>query len=87
MLFRSMTHWRDGAAGAFRIGLAHGLFCIGCCWMLMALLFVTGVMNLVWVAALTVFVLLERATRYGRAIARLSGFALIAAAIVLALRR
>ncbi len=82
-----MTHWRDGAAGAFRMGLAHGLFCIGCCWMLMALLFVAGVMNLLWVAALTVFVLLERATRHGRAIANLSGFALIAAAIVLALRR
>jgi predicted metal-binding membrane protein len=82
-----MTHWRGGAAGAFRMGMAHGTFCIGCCWLLMALLFVAGVMNLVWVAAITVFVLLERATRYGRAIANVSGVALIAAAIVMAMHR
>ena len=41
-----MTHWRAGTAGAFRMGLAHGAFCVGCCWMLMALLFAVGVMNL-----------------------------------------
>ena len=64
-----MTHWRDGAAGALRMGLSHGAFCVGCCWMLMALLFVAGVMNLAWVAAITVFVLLEKATPWGRAIA------------------
>jgi predicted metal-binding membrane protein len=82
-----MTHWRDGAAGAFRMGLAHGAFCVGCCWMLMALLFVAGVMNLVWVAAITAFVLLEKVTPWGRAIANVSGVALIACAIALALHR
>jgi predicted metal-binding membrane protein len=82
-----MTHWREGAAGAFRMGLLHGLFCVGCCWMLMALLFVTGVMNLAWVAAITAFVLLEKATPWGRAIANVSGVALIAGALVIALRR
>jgi predicted metal-binding membrane protein len=82
-----MTHWRDGAAGALRMGLMHGAFCAGCCWMLMALLFVAGVMNLAWVAAISVFVLLEKATSWGRAIANVSGIALIACAIAIALRR
>jgi len=82
-----MTHWRDGAAGALRMGLSHGAFCVGCCWMLMALLFVAGVMNLAWVAAITIFVLLEKATRWGRAIANFSGVALIACAVVIAFRR
>ncbi len=54
------THWREGWAGAFVMGLAHGLFCTGCCWALMALLFVLGVMNLLWIAALTILVGLEK---------------------------
>jgi predicted metal-binding membrane protein len=72
-----MTEWRDGAAGAFKMGLKHGAFCVGCCWMLMALLFVLGVMNLLWVAAISVFVLLEKVTPYGRAIARITGVAML----------
>jgi predicted metal-binding membrane protein len=79
-----MTHWRDGASGAFRMGLQHGAFCVGCCWMLMALLFVVGVMNLAWVAAISAFVLLEKATPWGNLIARVSGAALIAGAIAIA---
>lgn len=55
-----MTHWRPGIAGGFRMGLAHGLFCLGCCWLLMLLLFAVGVMNLVWVAALAFLVLAEK---------------------------
>jgi predicted metal-binding membrane protein len=54
------AHWRRGIMGAFRMGIAHGLFCLGCCWALMLLLFVGGVMNLWCIAALTVFVLLEK---------------------------
>ena len=54
------THWREGTAGAFRMGFHHGIFCVGCCWFLMLLLFVTGVMNLLWVAAIAGFVLLEK---------------------------
>ena len=80
-----MTHWRDGAAGAFRMGLQHGAFCVGCCWMLMALLFVVGVMNLAWVAALSAFVLLEKASRWGNVVAMVSGVALIVGAIAIAL--
>jgi predicted metal-binding membrane protein len=82
-----MTHWRDGASGAFRMGVEHGAFCVGCCWMLMALLFVVGVMNLAWVAAISAFVLLEKATPWGNAIAKVSGAALIAGAIAIALVR
>ncbi len=78
-----MTHWRDGAAGALRMGLDHGAFCVGCCWMLMALLFVAGVMNLVWVAAISAFVLLEKVTPWGRAIANTSGIALIGGALAI----
>jgi predicted metal-binding membrane protein len=79
-----MTHWRDGSGGAFEMGLQHGAFCVGCCWMLMALLFVAGVMNLLWVAALAAFVLVERVTRWGEVIATASGFALIASGLTLA---
>jgi predicted metal-binding membrane protein len=54
------AHWREGWGGAFVMGLEHGLFCTGCCWALMALLFVLGVMNLLWIALLTVLVGLEK---------------------------
>jgi predicted metal-binding membrane protein len=53
-------HWRPGITGAFRMGLEHGVFCLGCCWVLMGLLFVGGVMNLLWIAAIATFVLAEK---------------------------
>src|SRR2546430_4222625 len=59
-----MTRWRDGWRGAFAMGLEHGAFCTGCCWALMILLFVAGVMNLVWIAALTILVCLEKVLPY-----------------------
>jgi predicted metal-binding membrane protein len=71
-------HWREGPAGALRMGLLHGLFCVGCCWALMALLFVAGVMNLLWVAAIAVFVLLEKLWRQGLLVGRIAGVLLIA---------
>jgi predicted metal-binding membrane protein len=55
-----VNHWRDGPGGALRMGLAHGVHCLGCCWVLMLLLFVGGVMNLLWVAFLGVVVLAEK---------------------------
>lgn len=55
-----LTRWREGRQGAFRMGLEHGTFCTGCCWALMALLFVAGVMNILWIAALTLLVCLEK---------------------------
>jgi predicted metal-binding membrane protein len=55
-----MTRWREGPGGAFRMGVEHGLFCAGCCWALMGLLFVAGVMNILWIAALSLIVGLEK---------------------------
>ena len=65
------------------MGLHHGLFCVGCCWLLMALLFVLGIMNLPWVAAITVFVLLEKVLPSGQLVSRISGSALAAWGIAL----
>jgi predicted metal-binding membrane protein len=76
-------HWRPGRVGAFRMGLHHGLYCIGCCWVLMALLFVFGVMNLLWIAALAVFVLLEKVLPRGDLVGRASGGLMIAAGLLL----
>jgi len=55
-----MAHWRDGIAGAFAMGARHGALCVGCCWMLMLLLFVGGVMNVAWIAGIAVFVAVEK---------------------------
>ena len=71
-------HWRPGAGGAFAMGLHHGAFCLGCCWVLMGLLFVLGVMNLAWVGALAAFVLLEKLVPRGSQFGRAAGVALIA---------
>ncbi len=71
-------HWRPGAAGALHMGLEHGLLCIGCCWVLMALLFVGGVMNVIWIAILSLFVLLEKLAPHGPWLARATGIALLA---------
>ena len=72
-----LGEWRPGAKGAFVMGLRHGLFCIGCCWALMALLFVGGVMNLAWIAALSVAVALEKLLPHGERIAAVLGVSLI----------
>jgi predicted metal-binding membrane protein len=55
-----MANWRSGRAGAFQMGFRHGIYCVGCCWVLMLLLFVGGVMNLAWIAGLAVYVLVEK---------------------------
>lgn len=70
--------WREGTRGALLMGLRHGLFCVGCCWMLMLLLFVGGLMNLLWIAGLALFVLVEKTAPPGRWLGRLAGAALIA---------
>ena len=72
-----MTHWRPGKAGALRMGITQGAYCLGCCWMLMLLLFVAGVMNLAWVALIAAFVFLEKLLPGGRLTSRLAGVALI----------
>ena len=72
-----MTEWREGPRGALVMGLRHGLYCLSCCWVLMSLLFVLGVMNLLWIAALAGFVLVEKVAPRGHLVSRLSGLVLI----------
>jgi predicted metal-binding membrane protein len=74
-------YWRPGLAGSFALGLRHGASCVGCCWLLMALLFVGGVMNVLWIAALMVLVLVERLVPAGEQVARVSGGVLLAWAV------
>jgi predicted metal-binding membrane protein len=71
--------FRTDVAGCVGLGLRHGAYCVGCCWVLMALLFVVGVMNLLWIALLALLVLLEKVTPVGRWIARAAGIACVAA--------
>jgi predicted metal-binding membrane protein len=82
-----ITEWRDGVSGAFTMGIKHGANCLGCCWMLMGLLFVFGAMNLIWVAALSILVLLEKLAPFGHTIARAGGVAMLAGAIALVIYR
>jgi predicted metal-binding membrane protein len=74
-----LGEWQPGVAGAFRMGLRHGLFCMGCCWAVMALLFVGGVMNLAWIAALSIVVAIEKMAPRGEQLAAVLGIALIVA--------
>ncbi len=73
-----MGEWRDGRFGALIMGLKHGLNCVGCCWLLMLLSFVLGVMNMVWMAIVTVFMLVEKAYPGSQWVSRTSGVILIA---------
>ena len=78
-------HWRPGTYGAVSMGLTHGAYCVGCCWFIMALLFVGGVMNLAWILVLTVFVLAERLFPFGDLVGKAAGaVALALAALMLA---
>jgi predicted metal-binding membrane protein len=80
------SHWRPGLSGAFRMGLFHGAFCVGCCWALMLLLFTAGVMNLLWVAALAVLVLVQKVLPYPRVATTVAGTAMAVVGLVLVLR-
>lgn len=71
-------HWRKGRLGAFRMGVEHGAFCLGCCWFLMALLFYGGVMNLYWIVGLALFVLLEKVLPGGHRLGGVAGVGLVA---------
>ena len=71
-------HWRPGRGGAFLMGVRHGAFCVGCCWLLMLLLFVGGVMNVAWIAALTLLVIAEKISPAGTVIGKAAGALLLA---------
>ena len=72
-----MAHWRDGTAGSFAMGVRHGSFCLGCCWLLMLLLFIGGVMNVAWIAGIAVFVAVEKFVPAGHWVSRTAGALLI----------
>jgi predicted metal-binding membrane protein len=72
-----LTEWRDGLGGALNMGLRHGRFCVGCCWLLMALLFVAGVMNLLWVALIALIVLIEKTMPAGQRVSQAIGLVTI----------
>jgi predicted metal-binding membrane protein len=76
-------NWRAGRWGALRMGLAHGAYCLGCCWVLMALLFFGGVMNLYWIVGLAAFVFLEKTIPLGHWFGRAAGAALVAWGVAL----
>jgi predicted metal-binding membrane protein len=79
-------HWRPHAVGALRLGALHGAYCVGCCWMLMALLFVGGVMNLIWIAVISLLILAEKVLALGRWVGRAAGLVLIVWGLALLLR-
>ena len=81
-----MTEWREGPMGALSMGLRHGVYCVGCCWVLMALLFVAGVMNLLWVAAIAAFVLAEKVVPGGERVSQVAGVVLVLAGVAMMLR-
>jgi predicted metal-binding membrane protein len=78
-------HYRPGASGAFRLGVLHGAYCVGCCWLLMALLFVGGVMNLIWLVSLTMLVAAEKLLPGGLWLARIAGIAMVVGGTILIL--
>jgi predicted metal-binding membrane protein len=81
-----MTEWREGRAGALIMGVRHGTYCVGCCWVLMALLFVAGVMNLLWVAAIATFVLVEKVVPARARVGQVAGAVLALAGVAMMVR-
>jgi predicted metal-binding membrane protein len=77
-----LAHYRRGSGAAFKLGAGHGLFCLGCCWALMLLMFAVGVAHLVWMAALTGLMVYEKIGRHGRVAARVAGVVLLVWAVV-----
>jgi len=72
-----MNYWKEGKLGAFIMGLRHGLYCIGCCWILMIILFAAGVMNLLWVSLIAIFIFLEKVIQRNYVFSYISGFLLL----------
>ena len=81
-----LQHWKEGKQGALRMGIENGFYCLGCCWMLMVLLFVTGIMNLLWVSIIALFVLVEKILSRIKWIPYLAGIVLILYGILLLIK-
>jgi len=82
-LFFIMEHWHDGRWGAFRMGTEHGFYCFGCCWGLMLILFLMGIMHLGWMAAVAVFILLEKLMPSARWLPKVAGLVMVAAGVII----
>ena len=80
-----LRHYRRGPGAALELGLSHGLFCLGCCWALMLLMFAVGVANLTWMAVLTALMVYEKTGRLGEWVARYAGVTFLLMAVVVAL--
>jgi predicted metal-binding membrane protein len=78
-------HWKDGRDGALRMGIQNGIYCLGCCWILMLLLFVSGIMNILWIAIISLFVVIEKISS-AKAISLMAGIALMAYGIIVLLQ-
>jgi predicted metal-binding membrane protein len=72
-----MRHWRAGTAGALSMGVRHGSYCVGCCWLIMLLLFVGGIMNFAWIAGIALYVLVEKLVPAGHWISHGAGVLLV----------
>jgi predicted metal-binding membrane protein len=70
-------HWRYGKAGALKMGIQNGIYCLGCCWILMILLFVSGIMNILWIAIISIFILIEKVFPRSQYISYLAGGSLV----------
>jgi predicted metal-binding membrane protein len=79
-------HWKEGKRGAFRMGLQNGVYCLGCCWVLMILLFVSGIMNILWIAVLTLFVVIEKILPSAKVVSSIAGILLITFGIIILLQ-
>ena len=79
-----LSYWKEGKIGALLMGIKHGLYCIGCCWVLMTLLFVAGIMNLLWIAIIALFIFLEKIIK-SKYLSKAAGTLLILAGIVMIL--
>jgi len=81
-----LTHWHRGLSGQLRLGIEHGLYCLGCCWALMALFVGVGAMSLVWAVGIALVVLVEKMRPEGIVFGRIAGTLLIAAAVIVLAR-
>jgi predicted metal-binding membrane protein len=79
-------NWKEGKTGAIKMGIENGIFCLGCCWVLMTLLFVAGIMNLLWIALIALFILVEKMIPYSKPVSFIAGALLVVYGISLLLR-
>jgi predicted metal-binding membrane protein len=79
-------HWKEGRSGALQMGIQNGVYCLGCCWILMILLFVSGIMNLLWIAIIALFVLVEKVLPASKIVSTVAGIALITYGLIILIR-